>query len=107
MLLTAQVNQNVSTAPSIWNQQNKEKSEKFLSAGVSGKGLFPVVVVKVNGITMKERIDSGTGSLYASAKLISLLHLKPCQVTNSHSVEWGRICSDQSLSKPLISKEGE
>ncbi len=64
---------------SICNQ-NEEKPKKLLSASVSGEGLFPIVVVKVNGITVRALIDSGAGSSYASAKLIDLLHLKPCEV---------------------------
>ncbi len=60
--------------------QNEEKPKKLLSASVSGEGLFPIVVVKVNGITVRALIDSGAGSSYASAKLIDLLHLKPCEV---------------------------
>ena len=60
--------------------QNEEKPKKLLSASVSGEGLFPIVVVKVNEITVRALIDSGAGSSYASAKLIDLLHLKPCEV---------------------------
>ena len=39
-----------------------------------------MVLVKVNGITVRALIDSGAGSSYASAKLIDMLHLKPCEV---------------------------
>ena len=57
-----------------------EEPKKLLSASVTGEGLFPVVLVKVNGITVRALIDSGAGSSYASAKLIDMLHLKPCEV---------------------------
>jgi len=45
-----------------------------------GEGLFPVVVVEVNGIKCRALIDSGAGSLYVSAKWIELLRIKPTDV---------------------------
>ena len=39
-----------------------------------------MVLVKVNGIIVRALIDSGAGSSYASAKLIDMLQLKPCEV---------------------------
>ena len=39
-----------------------------------------MVVVKVNGITVRDLIDSGAEGSYASAKLIDLLRLKPYEV---------------------------
>ena len=65
---------------SICDDQKVEKPKKLLSASVTGEGLFPVVLVKVNGITVRALIDSGAGSSYASAKLIDTLNLKPCEV---------------------------
>ena len=44
-----------------------------------GEGIFPVVVVKVNGIKCRALVDSGAGSSYASAKLIHLLNIKPSE----------------------------
>ena len=40
------------------------------------EGVFPVVVVEVNGIRCRALIDSGAGSSYVSAKLIELLQVK-------------------------------
>ena len=45
-----------------------------------GEGLFPVLVVEVNGIKCRVLIDSGAGSSYVSAKLINLLCVKPSAV---------------------------
>ncbi|XP_028414003.1 uncharacterized protein LOC114536864 [Dendronephthya gigantea] len=57
---------------------DKEQNErKLLTDGGSGDGIFPVVVVKVNGVTCRALIDSGAGGSYASAKLIEALKLKP------------------------------
>ncbi len=51
------------------NQNDKHSSgdKKLMTDGTSGEGRFPVVVVKVNGITCRALIDSGPGSSYASA----------------------------------------
>ena len=48
--------------------------------GGSGEGIFPVVVIKVNGLTCRALIDSGVGSSYASAQLISALVIKPSEI---------------------------
>ena len=54
------------------NKNNDNSTEKrLLTDGVSGVGIFPVVIVKVNDIICGALIDSGAGSLYASAKLIN------------------------------------
>ena len=45
--------------------------------------VFPVVVVRVNGVKCRALIDSGAGSSYASAKLIDTLKLKPTESKNS------------------------
>ena len=47
--------------------------------GKSGDAIFPIVVVKVAGITCGALIDSGAGSSYASAKFIDLLKKKPSE----------------------------
>ena len=45
------------------------------------EGVMPIVVVKVNGITCRALIDTEAGSSYISAKMISILKLKPYQTT--------------------------
>ena len=64
------------------NQNDKHSSgdKNLMTDGTSGEGIFPVVVIKVNGITCRALIDSGTGSSYASANLISTLKIKPSEV---------------------------
>ena len=51
-----------------------------MTATKNGEGTFPVVTVKVNGVTCRALVDSGAGSSYASAKLVSLLDQKPVDV---------------------------
>ena len=51
-----------------------------MTATKNGKGTFPVVTVKVNGVTCRALVDSGAGSSHASAKLVSLLNQKPVDV---------------------------
>ena len=51
-----------------------------LTTNQLGEGLFPVLVVEVNGIKCRALIDSGAGSSYVSAKLIDLLRVKPTAV---------------------------
>ena len=55
---------------------------KLMTATRSGEGTFPIVTVKVNGITCRALVDSGAGSSYVSAKLVNLLHQKPVDVRN-------------------------
>ena len=50
-----------------------------MTNGVSGDGIFPVVLVKINGFKCRALIDSGTGSSYVSAKLIETLKIKPSE----------------------------
>ena len=47
--------------------------------------VFPVVVVKVNGVKCRALIDSGAGSSYASAKLIETLGLRPTETKTSRN----------------------
>ena len=42
-----------------------------------GQGVYPVVVVDVDGIRCRALLDTGAGSSYASAALISKLNRKP------------------------------
>ena len=50
------------------------------------EGIFPVVVVDVNGIRCRALIDSGSGSSYVSTKLIQLLGAKPTE-TQTRTVD--------------------
>ena len=50
-----------------------------MTDGVSGDGVFPVVVVTVNGVKCRALIDSGAGGSYASAKLIKMIDSKPIE----------------------------
>ena len=45
-----------------------------------GEGLFPVLIIEVNGIKCRALINSGAGSSYVSAKLIELLRMKPAEI---------------------------
>ena len=60
-------------------QQNPEGERKLMTDGVSGDGVFPVVVVTVNGVKCRALIDSGAGGSYASAKLIKMIDSKPVE----------------------------
>ena len=51
-----------------------------MTTGEKSEGIFPIVVVEVNGVRCRAIIDSGAGSSYVSAKLISLLKVKPVDV---------------------------
>ncbi len=66
-------------------QDEQDKGErKVLTASAStSEGIFPVVVVKVNGITCRALIDSGAGSSYISGKLASMLNVKPKETRTS------------------------
>ena len=62
------------------NDKHSSGEKKLMTTGTSGEGIFPVVVIKVNGITCRALIDSGAGSSYASANLISTLKIKPSEI---------------------------
>ena len=51
-----------------------------MTATRNGEGTFPIVTVKVNGVTCRALVDSGAGSSYASTKLVSLLNQEPVDV---------------------------
>lgn len=56
-------------AQEIGNQINERASGgKLMTDGGNDEGIFPVVVIKVNGLTCRVLIDSGAGSSYASAQ---------------------------------------
>ena len=61
-------------------QINKGPAKKLMTDGANGEGIFPIVVVRVNGITCRALIDLGASSSYASAKLINLLNIKPSEI---------------------------
>ena len=50
-----------------------------MTDGGTGEGIFPVVVVRVNGVMCRALIDSGAGGSYASANLITMIDEKPCE----------------------------
>ena len=55
--------------------------EQLMTATSTGKTvvIHPVVVVKVQGVKCRALLDTGAGSSYASAALLSLLRVRPCQ----------------------------
>ena len=71
---------------SICDTPRQETNQPTPTRGIAlttnqiGEGLFPVIVIEVNGIKCRALIDSGAGSSYVSAKLIKLLCLKPAEV---------------------------
>ena len=71
---------------SICDTPRQETNQPTPTRGIAlttnqiGEGLFPVIVIEVNGIKCRALIDSGAGSSYVSAKLIQLLRLKPAEI---------------------------
>ena len=67
------------------NQDDGTKADKkvLTASGSATEGIFPVVVVKVNGITCRALIDSGAGCSYISAKLAAMLNVKPVETRTS------------------------
>ena len=55
--------------------------EQLMTATSAGKTavIHPVVVVKIQGVKCRALLDTGAGSSYASAALLSLLRVRPCQ----------------------------
>ena len=51
-----------------------------MTDGASDDGVFPVVVVRVNGVKCRALIDSGAGGFYASASLINTNGDRPSEV---------------------------
>ncbi|XP_046841042.1 uncharacterized protein LOC124435137 [Xenia sp. Carnegie-2017] len=69
---------------SICDVTNREETPKtgqtvLTTDGCTGEGIFPILVVKINGITCRALIDSGAGSSYISGKLASMLRVKPIE----------------------------
>ncbi len=66
--------------------KKEEKKEDALTTNHSPEGVFPVLVIKVNGVKCRALIDTGSGSSYISAKLVNLLKVKPV-TTQTKQVE--------------------
>ena len=58
-----------------------DTKEVVLTTNGVGEGVFPVVLLKVDGVITRTLIDTGAGSSYISAKVGSLLTKKPCDVS--------------------------
>ena len=65
---------------SICNSTKVKEKEHVLTTNQSSEGVFPVIVIKVNGIKCRALIDSGSGSSYISATLINMLKTKPVTI---------------------------
>lgn len=63
---------------------DQEKKNVALAASGGGEGVFPVVLVKVDGIITRALVDTGAGSSYVSAKVVNMMHKKPIEVTTKH-----------------------
>ncbi len=61
---------------SVCDKKDKKPEQVLLATGEQGI-IYPVVLVKVNGITCRALLDTGAGSSYISAKLIELIGKKP------------------------------
>ncbi|KAK3704454.1 hypothetical protein QZH41_003417 [Actinostola sp. cb2023] len=59
------------------NNSEKTSNEKMMTATGKGSVVYPVVVVNVNGIQCRALLDTGAGSSYASAALLSRLQKRP------------------------------
>ena len=67
---------------SICDKQSTAEGKKIaLTANGAGEGVFPVVLVKVDGITTRALIDSGSNSSYVSAKVARMMDKKPSEST--------------------------
>jgi len=62
--------------------QSAQRTEGLLTAHQRDKleVVYPVVLVKVNGIKTRALLDTGAGSSYASAQLINALRIKPAEI---------------------------
>ena len=66
---------------SICDSDEKPKNRDVaMTTGEKSEGIFPIVVLEVNGMRCRALIDSGAGSSYVSARLIDLLNMKPVEV---------------------------
>ncbi|XP_074629800.1 uncharacterized protein LOC141887949 [Acropora palmata] len=64
---------------SICDQTNNANVGRFLTAQDKGSGkvIYPVVVVEVNGIKCRALLDTGAGSSYASSAILDHLRIRP------------------------------
>ena len=46
--------------------------------------IYPVVLLEIDGIKTRALLDTGAGSLYASARLINALHKQPTETKTKH-----------------------
>ena len=60
-------------------ERNQERRELLISTVEQGV-IYPIVVVKVNGIACRALLDAGSGSSYISTKLADLMSKKPVRV---------------------------
>ena len=58
-----------------------DKTEVALTANGSSEGVFPMILVKVDGITTRALVDSGSNSSYVSAKVADMVRKKPSEST--------------------------
>ena len=72
------------------SDQSTQRSEGLLTALQRDKleVVYPVVLVKVNGIKTRTLLDTGAGSSYASAQLINALHIKPAEIQTNRNDAW-------------------
>ena len=54
-----------------------------MATKVSDEGVFPILVVCVNGMMTRALMDSGSGTSYISAHLVNMLNVKPSRYTSS------------------------
>ncbi len=61
--------------------QTDDTKKVVLTPNSVGEGVFPVVLLKVDGIITRALIDTGAGSSYLSSTVGNLLTKKPCDVS--------------------------
>lgn len=81
-----------------------------MTARGNNEGIMPVLTVKVDGIMCRALIDTGTGSSYASARLLDLLKKKPRE-TKTKRVEMlmsskVSVCYQMSVKMTRVNKAG-
>lgn len=71
---------------SICNRPKKSERSPAMCSSSSGSVVFPILVVKVNGVKCRALVDNCSGSSYASSTLIELMKIKPVR-KESRSIE--------------------
>ena len=64
---------------SICESETKRESLQSIRQASDCEVIYPVVLLKVDGIKTRALLDTGAGSSYASAKLIDALHKQPAE----------------------------